>query len=128
MFTKLIMPIHLLGFRCGSAGKESACKAGDLGSIPGLGRSSGEGKRLPTPVFWQIVHGIAESDMTEWLSLSLSYVCYTFSDMLCDFLISNSKGPKALWGCNSLSMMLALSSWKLRFLRKYSILNNASED
>jgi len=29
---------------CGSAGKESACNAGDLGSIPGLGRSPGEGK------------------------------------------------------------------------------------
>ena len=27
----------------GSAGKESTCNAGDLGSIPGLGRSSGEG-------------------------------------------------------------------------------------
>ena len=39
------------GFPCGSAGKESACNAGDLGSIPGMGRSPGEGK-LPTPVFW----------------------------------------------------------------------------
>ena len=30
-----------------SAGKESACHAGDLGSIPGLGRSSAEGKDYP---------------------------------------------------------------------------------
>ena len=29
---------------CGSAGKESSCNAGDPGSIPGLGRSPGEGK------------------------------------------------------------------------------------
>ena len=29
---------------CDSAGKESACSVGDLGSIPGLGRSPGEGK------------------------------------------------------------------------------------
>ena len=29
---------------CGSAGKESACSVGDVGSIPGLGRSLGEGK------------------------------------------------------------------------------------
>ena len=35
------------GFPCGSVGKESACNAGDLGSIPGLGRSSGEGKGYP---------------------------------------------------------------------------------
>ena len=32
---------------CGSAGKESACSAGDLGLIPGLGRSPGEGKGYP---------------------------------------------------------------------------------
>jgi len=36
-----------LGFPCGSAGKESTCNAGDLGSIPGLGRSLGEGKGYP---------------------------------------------------------------------------------
>ena len=33
-----------MGFPGGSAGKESACNAGDLGSIPGLGRSPGEGR------------------------------------------------------------------------------------
>ena len=33
-----------LGFPCGSAGKESACNAGDLGLISGLGRYPGEGK------------------------------------------------------------------------------------
>ena len=35
------------GFPCGSAGKESTCSAGDLGSIPGLGRSPGEWKGYP---------------------------------------------------------------------------------
>ena len=35
------------GFPCGSAGKESTCNAEDLGSIPGLGRSPGEGKGCP---------------------------------------------------------------------------------
>ena len=33
-----------MGFPRSSAGKESACNAGDLGSIPGLGRSPREGK------------------------------------------------------------------------------------
>ena len=37
----------LVGFPCGSAGKESTCNVGDLGSIPGLGRSPGEGKGYP---------------------------------------------------------------------------------
>ena len=36
-----------MGFPCGSAGKESAFNAGDLGLIPGLGRSHGEGKGYP---------------------------------------------------------------------------------
>ena len=35
------------GFSCGSAGKESTYNAGDLGSIPGLGRAPGEGKGYP---------------------------------------------------------------------------------
>ena len=45
MFFKLSVSTELnLGFPCGSAGKESACNEGDLGWIPGLGRSPGEGK------------------------------------------------------------------------------------
>ena len=42
---------HCKGFPCGSAGKESACNVGDLGSIPGLGRSPGEGHGHPLQVF-----------------------------------------------------------------------------
>ena len=51
----------------GSAGKESACNAGDLGSIPGLGRSPGEGKGYPLQYsglenFMDcIVHGVTKS-------------------------------------------------------------------
>ena len=37
----------MLGFPGGSAGEESACNAGDLGLIPGLGRSPGEGTGYP---------------------------------------------------------------------------------
>ena len=37
----------ILGLPYGSAGKESACNVGDLGLIPGLGRSPGEGKGYP---------------------------------------------------------------------------------
>ena len=36
-----------MGFRGGSASEESACNAGDVGWIPGLGRSPGEGKGSP---------------------------------------------------------------------------------
>ena len=43
---KLPTPVFL-GFPGGSAGKEAACNVGDLGLIPGLGRSPGEGKGSP---------------------------------------------------------------------------------
>ena len=39
--------LTLKGFPCGSAGKESTCNVGDLGSILGLGWSPGEGKDYP---------------------------------------------------------------------------------
>ena len=59
--------------------KESACNAGDLGSIPGLGRSPGEGNGYPLQYSGLensmdcIAHGVTESqDTTERLSLSLS--------------------------------------------------------
>ena len=64
------------GFRiiCGSAGKESSCNAEDLGLIPGWGRSPGEGKGYPFPVFWPgEFHGLYSpwghkgSDTTEQL-------------------------------------------------------------
>ena len=38
------LPITIQGFPGSSVGKESACNAGDAGSIPGLGRFPGEGK------------------------------------------------------------------------------------
>ena len=44
VYYNLQVVIEVLGFPGGSAGKESACNAGDLGSIPELGRSLGEGK------------------------------------------------------------------------------------
>ena len=56
-----------LGFPRGSAGKESTCNAGDLGSIPGVERSSGEGNGYPLQYSGLensmdcIVHGIAKS-------------------------------------------------------------------
>ena len=56
-----------MGFPGGSTGKESACNIGDMGSIPGLGRSLGEGKDYPLQYSHMensmncIVHGVAES-------------------------------------------------------------------
>ena len=65
-----------MGFPGSSAGKESACNAGNLGSILGLGKSPGEGKGYPLQYSGVsisglensmdcIVNGVAESDTTE---------------------------------------------------------------
>ena len=65
--------MHTAGFPDGSIGKESAYNAGDLGKIPGLGRSPREGKGYPLLYSGEensmdcIVRGVAESDMTEGL-------------------------------------------------------------
>ena len=70
------MALPALGFPGGSAGKESACKAGDVGLISGLGRSPGEGNGRPLQYSGLensmdcIVH--KELDMIDWLSLSFS--------------------------------------------------------
>ena len=64
---RLPNPIFL-DFPSGSPGKESACNAGDLGLIPGLGRSPGEGKGYPLQYSGLensmdcIVHGVAKNE------------------------------------------------------------------
>ena len=73
---------HSLGFPGSSDSKEFSCNVGDLFSIPGLGRSPGEGNgRLPgnscleNPMdrrAWWTPWGHKELDSTEWLTLSLS--------------------------------------------------------
>ena len=81
-------------FLGGSAGKESTCYAGDLDSIPGLGRFPWRRERLPTPVFWPgEFHGLyspwgqKKSDMTERVSLSLGVLYFTRT-------VSSEAGPQ----------------------------------
>ena len=61
-----------MGFPDGSEVKPSACNSGDMGSIPGLGRSPGEGNGNPLQysclenpmdggAWWATVHGVAKS-------------------------------------------------------------------
>ena len=70
----------MLGFPCGSAGKESTCNAGDLGSIPGLRRSPGKengnplqysclGKPMDRGAYRLNSMTSQELDMTEQLSV-----------------------------------------------------------
>ena len=68
----ILFPLGTVGFPGGSAGKESTCNAGHHDLVTGLGRSTGEGKKPPTPVFWPgEFHGLyspwdrKQSDTTE---------------------------------------------------------------
>ena len=79
-----------LGFPCGSAGKESACNAGDLGSILGLGTSPGEKKGYPFQYSSLensmdcIVHRVAKSQH-DWVTFTSTF---TLSIEECLFLWS----------------------------------------
>ena len=63
----MLPTLVFLGFPCVSAGKESVCNVGNLGSIPGLGRFPGEGNGYPLQYSGLensmdcIVHGAAKS-------------------------------------------------------------------
>ena len=89
----------MVGFPGGSEVKASACNAGDLGSIPGLGRSPGEGNGNPLQysclenpmdggAWWATVHGVAKSQIR-----------------LRDFTFTLS----ILWHCLSLGLELKLT-------------------
>ena len=75
---------------CGSDGKVSACNAGDLGSIPGSGRSPGEGNGNPLQypclenpmdggAWWATVHGVEKSDFTFTFKLNVFKVTPSLS-------------------------------------------------
>ena len=72
------------GFPCGSASKESAHNAGDLGSIPGWGRSHGEGNSYPPQYSGLensldcIVHGVTKSQI-RLSDFQFSFLCSEIS-------------------------------------------------
>ena len=72
---RLPTPVFL-GFPCGSVGKESAYNVEDLGSIPGLGRSPGEGKSYP---FQYSVHGVTKRIQSMgWQRIGHGWATITF--------------------------------------------------
>ena len=57
----------VMGFLDSSVGKESTCNSGDLGSIPGSGRSVGEGKGYPLQSSWaSLVTQLVKNPSAMW--------------------------------------------------------------
>ena len=89
---RLPIPVFL-SFSCGSAGKESTCNEGGLGSIPGLGRYPGEGNGYPLQYSGLensmncIVHGFAKSQTR----LSAFHFQYLLENYVTYFQYSNIK-------------------------------------
>ena len=88
MFLQIALVCYFLwltfhqGVPGGLDGKKSACSVGDLGSIPGLGRTPGEGNGYPLQYsgLENSMDSVAHGDMTERLLLKLSipsYMCTT---------------------------------------------------
>ena len=97
----IILSPHFLdmGFPCGSAGEESACNAGDLGSIPGLGRPPGEG-RLPTPLFWPAEFCALYSPGVcrvrhEWVTFTFTFSLYREMSVTSDMQMTSPLWQKA---------------------------------
>ena len=81
------------GFPDSSVDKESACNAGDSGSIPGLGDPLEKGK-VPTPIFWtEEFHGLYSNGVTR-LRHSLASIPPTWMRYL---ELSNSERQKVEW-------------------------------
>ena len=88
-----------LGFPCGSVGKESACNVGDLGLIPGLGISPGEGKGYPLQYSGLensidcIVHGVAKS----WTWQKLNWTDFYLWASLVAQMVKNLPAMQETW-------------------------------
>ena len=126
----------VLGFPCGSAGKESTCNVGDLGSIPGLGRSPGEETGYPVQYsglenFMDcVVHGVTKSwtRQSNFHTHTVSWtIVYSYTIQLCSivwsqeswFLQFHSSFSRLLWlfglFCVSIQIvkLFVLVLWKL---------------
>ena len=101
-------------FPCSSNSKESACDVGDTGSIPGSGRSSGEGNGNPLQysclenpvdrgVWWATVHGVAKSDLVTKQQLNVLQCCFSFVWFFFFFL------PRGMWDLSSLTCLSLVS-------------------
>ena len=113
---RLPTPVFL-GFPCGSAGKNSVCNAGDLGLIPGLERSPGEGKFSWPGEFHGLYSpwGHKELDATEQLSLFTSLSTQSRAFHPCPQIHDYQSIRAAITNCYSLGSLYVMKTYFLQF-------------
>ena len=121
-YSIFIYTINIVGFPGGSEHKESACDMGDLGLIPGLGRSPWRREWLPTPVFWPgkfhgqrsladcSPRGCKRLDTTEWPSLFHNCNIYKYKYSIQIYCISDTHFAEKLSRINSTNNTLSVFS------------------
>ena len=109
--SEIIRNNKLLGISCGSEGKESACNVGGPSSIPGPGRSPGEGNGTPLQycclenpmdggAWWAAVHGVTKS-RTQLSNFTFTHWRRKWQPTPV-FLPGESQGRGSLVGCHPL--------------------------
>ena len=116
----------ILGFPSGSGGKESVCNVGDLGSIPGLGRSPGEGKGYPLQVsglviLWTTVMG-SQRVGHDWVTFILFATSHNVIYIHVMMHMENDKWLKLsmVTGTDSEDVAVSGPSWQLQSAERTS--------
>ena len=105
---------YCVGFPGGADGKAAVCSAGDLGSIPGLGRSPGEGKGYPLQYSGLensmdcIDHGVANSQILLGDFHSFMF-CFISCPILC--VKVTIKFSKGLINLNYKKLLISINLW-----------------
>ena len=107
---RLPTPVFL-GFPCGSAAKESTCNVWDLGLIPGLGRSPGEGKGYPLQYsgLENSVQSMGSQRVRHnWVTFTLNYQGYAWNNNIL-------RHTDTFWKCIICVPFLVKVTWRMYF-------------
>ena len=90
-----------MGFLCGSAGEESTCNAGDLGSVPGLDRSPREGSGYP-------LHCSGLENPMDCVVQSVGHdsVTWTLTCITLNFLLRTASAASCRFGASQVALVV----------------------
>ena len=114
----LLITCFIVGFPCGSAGKESTCNVGDLGSIPRLGRSSREGQGYTLQYSGLensmdcIVHGVTKNQTWLTFIFTFHFLIYSSVYMTIPVFQFTTRPPHLLPGNHKFVFSISSCFWR----------------